>query len=147
MSDMRELYQEMILDHNRKPRNFRVIEGADHHAEGQNPLCGDQVQVWVKLEDGRISDVAFQGQGCAISKSSASMMTDLVKGKTREEAEELFLRFQELVTVGSEDIESLGRLAVFAGVHAFPSRVKCASLGWHTLHAALKGEEAPISTE
>ena len=148
MSDLRELYQEVILDHHKKPRNFRKQEGA-RHVEGYNPLCGDKVTVYVKLDGDVVKDVSFQGTGCAISTASASMMTESLKGKTREEAEALFHAFHDLIT-GKEPAgegPALGKLAVFAGVRDFPVRVKCASLAWHTLHAALEGKEEPVSTE
>jgi nitrogen fixation NifU-like protein len=151
MSDLRTLYQEVILDHSKKPRNFRVIEGADRHAEGYNPLCGDRITLYVKLENDRISDVSFQGSGCAISTSSASLLTETLKGKTRKEADALFERFHALVTgkCNGDQPESvpLGKLAVFSGVAEFPVRVKCATLAWHTLRSALKGEAKTVSTE
>jgi nitrogen fixation NifU-like protein len=149
-SELKALYQEVILDHNKSPRNFRVMENADLKAEGFNPLCGDRYTVYVKLENGTIQDVAFQGSGCAISKASASVMTTTVKGKTKEEAERLFGEFHKLVKgeLNSEgEIATLGKLAVFAGVSEFPARVKCASLAWHTLHAALDRKQEPVSTE
>lgn len=149
MSELNELYQETILDHNKNPRNFRDIEDADQYADGKNPLCGDALRVYVKMEDDTVADVAFKGSGCAISKASASMMTQAVKGKNREEAEALFDEFHKMVT-GELDIETddnnLGKLRVFAGVLEFPARVKCASLSWHTLNAALN-DEVEISTE
>lgn len=149
MSELNELYQETILEHNKNPRNFREIEDADKKAFGNNPLCGDALQVFVKMEGDTVGDVAFKGSGCAISKASASMMTQAVKGKTRDEADELFDEFHKMVT-GEIDIESdetqLGKLRVFAGVLEFPARVKCASLSWHTLNAALH-EKDEISTE
>jgi nitrogen fixation NifU-like protein len=149
MSDLRELYQEVILDHNRQPRNFRVMPDADHHAHGHNPLCGDQIEVFLHIENGVVADVSFQGSGCAISKASASLMTTAVKGKTVAEAEELFHRFQEMITapVESEPGEALGKLTVFAGVREFPARVKCAGLAWHTLHNALNSDDKVASTE
>jgi nitrogen fixation NifU-like protein len=139
MSSLSELYQNVILEHNRSPRNFRAMEAADRSAEGHNPLCGDQVTVWLRLEGDVISDVSFQGMGCAISRASASLMTTAVKGKTRAEAVALFERFHRLVTgrLDPAESETLGKLAVFSGVSAFPVRVKCASLSWHTLKAAL----------
>jgi nitrogen fixation protein NifU and related proteins len=150
MSDLRELYQEVILDHLKKPRNFRRPEGPSRHAEGFNPLCGDRVTVYITLEGDRIKDVSFEGSGCAISTASASMMTESLKGKTRAEAEALFSAFHDLVT-GKPRAEGekvpLGKLAVFSGVREFPVRVKCASLAWHTFHAALEGEEKTVSTE
>ena len=149
MSDLNELYQETILDHNKNPRNFREIGDADKKALGNNPLCGDALQVYVKLDGDTVTDVAFKGSGCAISKASASMMTQTVKGKSREEAEALFNEFHEMVT-GGLDVENdenhLGKLKIFAGVLEFPARVKCASLSWHTLSAALHGDES-VSTE
>ena len=149
MSELSDLYQEVILDHNKNPRNFREIETANFKADGNNPLCGDALRVYVEVQDGKVKDVAFKGSGCAISKASASMMTQTVKGKTKEEAEKMFGEFQRMVT-GELDIEAdennLGKLKIFAGVLEFPARVKCASLSWHTLHAALTGEEE-ISTE
>ncbi|HET9837093.1 MAG TPA: SUF system NifU family Fe-S cluster assembly protein [Candidatus Angelobacter sp.] len=148
MSELRELYQEVILEHSKKPRNYRALEAANHKAEGYNPLCGDHFTIYVDLQDGAIKDIGFQGSGCAISKASASMMTQSLKGKTTAEAEELFTKFHDVVTghaVGSE--ENLGKLAVFAGVSEFPLRVKCATLAWHALNAALKGEQEAVSTE
>ena len=149
MSELSDLYQETILEHNKNPRNFRTIEDADQEADGNNPLCGDALRVYVKMDGDRVSDVAFKGSGCAISKASASMMTQTVKGKTREETELLFDEFHRMVT-GGLDIETdenhLGKLKIFAGVIEFPARVKCASLSWHTLHAALRGE-GEVSTE
>lgn len=143
------LYQELILDHNRKPKNFRVMEHADREIVGHNPLCGDQLTLWVKLDGETISDVSFQGQGCAISKASASMMTTSVKGKTREEADALFDKFHDLVTgkLDESQQKELGSLRAFGGVSKFPLRVKCASLAWHTLKSALSGEGATVSTE
>jgi nitrogen fixation protein NifU and related proteins len=147
MSDLSELYQEVILDHNRSPRNFRRLEGASHHAEGYNPLCGDRVTVFVRIEDDRIADVTFEGSGCAISKASASLMTDRVKGTTVAEARSLFERFHTMVTTPSnQPVEELGKLSALAGVREFPVRVKCASLAWHTLKAAMDREEE-VSTE
>ena len=149
MSELSDLYQEVILDHNKNPRNFREIADADRTADGNNPLCGDALRVYVDLEDDKVKDVAFKGSGCAISKASASMMTQVVKGKTRAEAEVLFDEFHRMVT-GDLDTETqenhLGKLKIFAGVLEFPARVKCASLSWHTLHAALNEEET-VSTE
>ena len=149
MSELSELYQETILEHNKNPRNFREIEGADRTADGNNPLCGDALRVYVKLEGDAVGDVAFKGSGCAISKASASMMTQVVKGKSKEEVESIFNEFHRMVT-GDLDIETeenhLGKLKIFAGVLEFPARVKCASLSWHTFHAALQGE-GEVSTE
>ncbi|HKS29893.1 MAG TPA: SUF system NifU family Fe-S cluster assembly protein [Pyrinomonadaceae bacterium] len=149
MSELSELYQQVILDHNKKPRNFRVIEAADRKAEGYNPLCGDQLTVYMDLEGDRVSDVSFEGSGCAISKASASMMTQAVKGKSLEEAETLFNEFHRMVTGElNEETEpnQLGRLTIFSGVREFPARVKCATLSWHTMHAALRGKGS-VSTE
>jgi len=149
MSELSELYQQVILDHNKKPRNFRKLETANHTAEGYNPLCGDQLTIYVNLEDNRVTDVGFEGSGCAISKASASMMTQAVKGKSKEQAENLFKEFHSMVT-GELDEENeentLGNLKIFAGVREFPVRVKCATLPWHTMHAALNKEEQ-ASTE
>ena len=136
MSDLDELYQSVILDHNKSPRNFRTLVDANAHAEGRNPLCGDQFDVWVRLEGDVIQEVTFLGQGCAISKASASMMTQAIKGKTVDEAVELFDRFHEVVTGGGATLPS--KLEVFRGVSAFPIRVKCATLSWHALRAALE---------
>ena len=150
MSDLRELYQELIIDHSKRPRNFRVLEGADRKAEGFNPLCGDQVTVYLELDNGRIKNISFQGKGCAISTASTSVMTETLKGKTLAEAEALFEIFHGLVTgkppAGGKAPE-LGKLAVFSGVSEFPARVKCATLAWHTLNAALKGTGEVVSTE
>jgi nitrogen fixation protein NifU and related proteins len=138
MSSLSELYQNVILEHNRSPRNYRVMDDADRRAEGNNPLCGDQLTVWLKVEDDTITDVSFQGMGCAISRASASLMTAAVKGKSRRQVEELFRQFHGLVTGGEAGpSETLGKLAVFSGVSEYPIRVKCASLPWHTLKAAL----------
>ena len=151
MADLRELYQQTILDHNRSPRNYRKLEHPTQSSEGLNPLCGDHITVYLQLENGVIKDIGFQGAGCAISKASASIMSSALKGKTVAEAEELFRKFHALVTEESgqpENPESLGKLAVFAGVRAFPARVKCASLAWHTMHAALHEEEVKkVTTE
>jgi nitrogen fixation protein NifU and related proteins len=143
MSGLAELYQNVILEHNRSPRNYRVMADADRQAEGNNPLCGDRLTVWIKLDGDLITDVTFHGMGCAISRASASLMTAAVKGKSRQEAEKLFELFHRLVmgTAKSAAPETLGKLAVFSGVSDYPTRVKCASLPWHTLKAAL---EAPI---
>jgi nitrogen fixation NifU-like protein len=149
MPELRELYQEVILDHNRKPRNFKKLEQANRTAAGYNPLCGDQVRVYLDVENGVISDIGFEGSGCAISRAAASMMTASLKGKTIDEAEQLFGNFHHMLTASgdSSNYAELGKLAVFAGVSEFPSRVKCASLPWHTLHAALAGTDEPVSTE
>jgi len=145
------LYQELILDHKRKPKNFREMAHADHEVVGHNPLCGDQLTLWLKMDGDQIADVSFKGQGCAISKASASMMTTAVKGKSREEAEVLFTRFHDLVTGKLTEADAkdlgLGSLRAFGGVSRFPLRVKCASLAWHTLHSALHGEGKTVSTE
>jgi nitrogen fixation NifU-like protein len=147
MSDeLSELYQQVILDHSRKPRNFHVLPGANRSAEGHNPLCGDHYTVFLKLENGVIQDIGFQGAGCAISKASASIMTDHLKGKTVAEAEKIFGLYQELVTTGLADDEAMGKLCAFAGVRKFPMRVKCAILPWRAMLAGLKGE-AKVSTE
>jgi len=149
LDDLRDLYQEVVFDHNRNPRNFRKMEDADRTVEGHNPLCGDRITLYLKFDDGRIADVSFQGQGCAISTASASLMTEIVKGKTIEEAEHLFEAFHQIVTGRDDDLKlkELGKLAVLAGVRQYPSRIKCATLPWHSLEAALKGEEQPVSTE
>ena len=150
MSDLRDLYQEVILDHNRRPRNFRHMDDADRVCEGYNPLCGDRLTLFVDLDGDVIRDVAFEGTGCAISRASASLMTDALKGKTLAEADALFDRFHQLVTSSTEapaDITGLGKLAVFSGVREYPVRIKCATLSWHTLRAALTGEAAKVSTE
>jgi nitrogen fixation NifU-like protein len=149
MSELSELYQQVILDHNKKPRNFRKLETANHSAEGFNPLCGDQLTVYLNLEDDTVKEVGFEGSGCAISKAAASMMTQAVKGKSKEEVENLFQEFHSMVTgdLNEETEENgLGNLKIFAGVREFPVRVKCATLPWHTLHAALN-KEAQVSTE
>jgi nitrogen fixation NifU-like protein len=144
MNDLRELYQEVILDHSRKPRNFRALEAANRQAEGHNPLCGDRATVYLRVEDGVVRDASFQGSGCSISTASASMMTDALKGRPLAEVRALFERFHELVTAdpsqAAQAAAELGKLAVFAGVHEFPMRVKCASLAWHTLKAAIEGD-------
>ncbi len=149
MSELSELYQQVILDHNKKPRNFHKLDTANRSAEGYNPLCGDQLQVYLQLENEVIKDISFEGSGCAISKAAASMMTQAIKGKSKEEAEKLFHEFHGMV-MGEYDEEltpnSLGRLTIFSGVRDFPARVKCASLSWHTMRAALHGEQT-VSTE
>ncbi len=151
MSLLRELYQEVILDHNKSPRNFRTMDDATRHIEGYNPLCGDHYTIYVKMDGDVIRDVSFNGAGCAISKASASVMSSMVKGKTKAEAESLFQDFHKLVQGkmhGEENIDQLGKLAAFAGVSEFPARVKCASLAWHTMHAALEGKlEQSVTTE
>ena len=150
MSDLSELYQDVILDHSKRPRNFRLIADADHFAQGYNPLCGDKVTIYLHLVDDRIADISFQGSGCAISTASASILTETLKGKTRAEAEALFEAFHDLVTGHSSksaDGPALGKLAVFSGVAEFPVRVKCASLAWHTMRSALERNPAVTSTE
>ena len=149
MADLRELYQEVILDHHRRPRNCRRPDDANRHADGFNPLCGDKVSVFVRLEDGVVRDIAFQGSGCAISTASASMMTETLKGKSEAEAARIFERFHDLVTGTLKDVsfEHLGKLAAFAGVSEFPARVKCASLAWHTMNNALDAGTGTVSTE
>ena len=150
MTDLRDLYQQVILDHNKSPRNYRAMADASRVALGHNPLCGDKLTLFVKLDGERIADAAFQGSGCAISKASASLMTDAVKGKTLGEAEALYGKFHELLT-GPPDVKAtgagLGKLAVFSGVREFPARVKCATLAWHTLESALKNEHEVAKTE
>src|SRR6516225_9160224 len=150
MSDLRGLYQEVILDHSKRPHNCRAMEGADRRADGYNPLCGDRVRIYLKLEDDRISDVSFQGSGCAISTASASILTETLKGKTPAEVDAIFESFHHLVTgrgSASADSPELGKLAVFSGVSEFPARVKCATLAWHTLRSALAGSSEVASTE
>lgn len=148
MSELNDLYQEVILDHSRHPHNFHAMEGASRQAEGYNPLCGDQVTVYLKLNGDRIEDISFQGSGCAISKSSASIMTDLVKGKTAAETAALFEKFRRLVTGESPaEPDPTDKLAIFSGVSEFPTRVKCAVLGWHTLKSALENKQGQINTE
>jgi nitrogen fixation protein NifU and related proteins len=149
MSELSDLYQEVILDHNRKPRNFRAMDDATRRQEGYNPLCGDRLTVYVALDDDRIRDVSFQGSGCAISKASASLMTEALKGKTVEEARTLFDRFHEMVTSSTDEpAADLGKLSVLSGVREFPTRIKCASLAWHALKAAVAEPHAgPVSTE
>jgi len=149
MDDLRGLYQEVILDHNRRPRNFGAIASPTHHADGHNPLCGDKLSLTLTVENGTVVNAMFQGSGCAISKASASLMTDAIKGKSVAEAEALFEAFHKMVTTPMDqepDESAVGKLAVFSGVREFPARVKCASLSWHTLVAALSGKDA-TSTE
>lgn len=148
MSELSELYQQVILDHNKKPRNFRKLEAANHKAEGFNPLCGDHLTVYLNLEDDAVKEVSFEGSGCAISKAAASMMTQAVKGKSKEDAEALFNEFHRMVTgeLNEDEQDHLGNLKIFEGVRDFPVRVKCATLPWHTLHAALNNTEI-VSTE
>ncbi len=150
MSDLRELYQEMILDHSRRPRNYHLLENGNRKGEGFNPLCGDRIKLYLRLEGDVIREIGFEGSGCAISKASASMMTESVKGKTVAEAEEFFTHFHNMLSGASAksfDRTKLGKLSVFSGVCEFPVRVKCATLAWHTLRSALKGEEKKVSTE
>ena len=148
MSDLSDLCQEMILDHNKRPRNFHALERPSHTAEGYNPLCGDRLNLFVKVEGDVITEVGFQGSGCAISKASASLMTDAIKGHTLAEARQLFDRFHRMVTTPPDAaVEDMGKLSVLAGVRAFPVRVKCASLAWHTLRAALEERDEPVRTE
>lgn len=150
MSELNELYREVILDHNRRPRNFGELEGADRVIEGVNPLCGDRMTLYVKLDDGRIEDVSFKGTGCAISVASSSLMTERVKGATIDESLTLFDRVHRMLTEDATEeieLEELGKLAALSGVREYPSRVKCASLGWHALKTALSGDEHSVSTE
>ncbi len=148
MADLRELYQDVILEHSKKPRNFRAPESANRTAEGFNPLCGDHFTIYLDVEGDRIRDIGFQGSGCAISKASASMMTQALKGKSTEEAAALFEKFHQVVTgTNPREAEELGKLAAFAGVSEFPVRVKCATLAWHALKAALEGDREAVSTE
>ncbi|RMD90620.1 MAG: SUF system NifU family Fe-S cluster assembly protein [Calditrichaeota bacterium] len=149
MDELRELYQQIILDHNKNPKNFYAIENPTHFSEGYNPLCGDRINVYMKIEDNVIKDISFQGSGCAISKASASVMTSELKGKKVDEAQKLFDIFHKLITgeIDPGDIYQYGKLAVFAGVREFPVRVKCAALAWHTMLAALKKEKSVVSTE
>jgi len=149
MSDLRELYQEVVLDHSKSPRNFRALPDASAEADGTNPLCGDRVHVWVALDGDQVREVSFTGDGCAISKASASLMTQALRGRSKADAHALFERFHRLVTGAArpDDPEQLGKLTVFAGVSEFPVRVKCASLAWHTFLAALEGRGAPVTTE
>ena len=144
MSDLRELYQQVVLDHNKSPRNFREIDPCDHDADGYNPLCGDTVHIYIKVDGDKVEDIAFTGEGCAISKASASLMTDALKGKTVAEAKALFEEFQAMVTCG---LPMEGKLAVFAGVRDYPMRVKCATLAWHTMKAAFDGKKDAATTE
>jgi len=148
MADLDDLYQEVILDHNKSPRNFRVLSNANRKAEGYNPLCGDHVTVYLHLNNGVIEDITFQGSGCAISKASASLMTAELKGKTEQAAEALFEGVHKMLTGDpAADSEKVGKLKILSGVCKFPARVKCASLAWHTVNAALKGESEPATTE
>ena len=150
-SELRELYQQVILDHNKSPRNFRKIEDANRYAEGYNPLCGDRINIYMNVEDNIVKDISFQGSGCAISKASASLMSSILKGKTVKEAEDIFEKFHSLITGKLDDdfnLGELGKLAVFAGVREFPVRVKCASLAWHTMISAVnENENKTVTTE
>lgn len=148
--ELRNLYQQVIVDHSKRPRNFRKMEGSTHKMEGYNPLCGDKLFLYLRIKDDRVADASFEGQGCAISTASASMMTESVIGKTISECKSLFRYFHQLLTEGKADESGLGKLIIFAGVHDFPARVKCASLSWHTLHAALDSKvqkDGPVKTE
>ena len=145
--DLTDLYQQVILDHSKSPRNFRVLADADRTALGHNPLCGDNITLFLKFEGDRISDISFQGSGCAISRASASLLTESLRGRRRDEVQPLFERIREMVTTGHTDDTDLGKLAVFAGVHKFPARVKCAILPWHAVMAALAGQSQPVTTE
>ena len=145
--DLADLYQQVILDHSKNPRNFRVLPGANRIAKGHNPLCGDQVTVYLQLEGDVIRDISFQGSGCAISKASASMMTSALKGKTKLEADKAFAQFRDMVTTGNDTSADLGKLAAFGGVSKFPARVKCAILSWHAVQAGVEGKEDTTTTE
>ena len=150
MDELRELYQEMILDHYKSPRNHHKIDGANHHAEGYNPLCGDRVTVYLLLEGDTIEDLSFEGSGCAICTASSSLMTEVLKGKTLAEAEAHFGKFRDLVTSdpsGDPDGDGLGKLAIFAGVREYPIRIKCATLPWHTFQAAIADKSETVTTE
>lgn len=147
MSELNELYQELIIDHSKRPRNFHRLQDPKQTAQGYNPLCGDKITLDLKLAGNHIDEIAFQGSGCAISTASASLMTESVKGKSRQEAEVLFNKFHNLITSEKPDASGMGKLAVFSGVREFPARVKCATLAWHTLRAALQEADAPVSTE
>jgi nitrogen fixation NifU-like protein len=150
MSELRDLYQDIILDHGRKPRNFRSMDAASHRAEGHNPLCGDRLSLFLKIKDGVVEDLSFEGSGCAISTASASLLTEALQGKSEEEARELIAEFVQMATTPKdEEVEkgNLGKLSVFAGVREFPMRVKCATLSWHTLENALDGQEEAAKTE
>ncbi len=150
MDEIKELYQQIILDHNKNPKNYGQLENYNYTSEGYNPLCGDRLNVYLQIEDDKIRDIHFVGSGCAISKASASVMTTVLKGKTIAEAREIFKKFQDLITSNSEvqpDFDKYGKLAVFAGVREFPTRVKCASLGWHTVLAAIEDKDEVVTTE
>lgn len=145
--DLTDLYQQVILDHSRSPRNFRVLPDANRHAQGHNPVCGDNITLFLKLDGEVIKDISFQGSGCAISKASSSILTDALKGRSRTEVKELFDKVREMVTTGKAPNEDLGKLAVFAGVHKYPARVKCAILPWHAAMSAMEGKDGTVSTE
>jgi nitrogen fixation protein NifU and related proteins len=145
--DLNDLYQQVILDHSKSPRNFQILPNASHSAEGKNPLCGDQVTMYVRMEGNVVLDLSFQGSGCAISKASASLLTDALKGKSTEEVRSLFEKVRDMVTTGHAESDEIGKLAVFAGVHKFPARVKCAILPWHAVVAAIDRKADPVSTE
>ena len=155
MSELEELYQDMIMEHNRKPRNFRLLDGADRSAEGFNPFCGDTITIYLALDGDQVADIGFQGSGCAISRASASMLTESVMGKSLTEAEQIFDAFHEMLTQGpvdeaeheQDDDDTLGDLGMLSGVSAFPTRVKCATLSWNTLRAALRGDKETVRTE
>ncbi|PCI72222.1 MAG: SUF system NifU family Fe-S cluster assembly protein [Piscirickettsiaceae bacterium] len=147
LDDLRDLYQEVIFDHNRNPRNFRAMDDADRQIDGFNPLCGDRLTLFIKLDGDKIVDASFQGQGCAISTASASLMTDIIKGQTEQEAQKLFSLFHKMALGEPVEMDDLGKLAVLAGVCEYPARVKCATLPWHTLDALLQGAEEPVTTE
>ncbi|EEF61819.1 Fe-S cluster assembly sulfur transfer protein SufU [Pedosphaera parvula] len=145
--DLDDLYQQVILDHCKSPRNFHTLEGANRKGEGYNPLCGDNYTVFLKMNGDTVEDAAFQGSGCCISKASASLLTSIIKGKSKAEVKELFKKVHTMVTTGEVDDEGVGKLAVFAGVHKFPARVKCAILSWHAAVAAVEGQDGPVTTE
>ena len=150
MNDLNDLYQQVILDHNKRPRNFKLLENPTNESEGFNPLCGDRIHVYVRLDGDTVQDISFQGSGCAISKASASMMTESVKGKSKAEIQQLFEKVHQMMTAAPQvevDTNELGKLAAFSGVREFPVRVKCATLAWHTLNASLQGKADPVSTE
>ena len=150
MNDLQDLYQDIIMDHNRRPRNFGPVEQPTHKKEGYNPLCGDQIELELKIVDGIVVDVGFTGVGCAISKSSASMMTEEIKGKTLEVVTSMFEQFRRMITVNNEsdlDVDLLGDLEILQGVSRYPARIKCATLAWHTLNSALEGDEDTVTTE
>lgn len=149
LDQIRDLYQEVVFDHNRNPRNFRIMDDATRKIDGYNPLCGDKITLYIKLKEGVIEDVSFQGSGCAISTASASLLTEMVRGHTEEQAHELFELFHKITTGHDDrnDLEKLGKLTVLAGVRAYPARVKCATLAWHSLEAALKEEAESVTTE